>query len=187
MMMRAEDDDPGLNDDGHPTDDDPEAPLMPTAAGAPSLSAGAAAAVPGAAAAATPATTFRRRSAHFSPCGPARLSIGFVSLLVPVIAGVTFVPFVLQNRALKEGMVWALLDVAVFLVLLSLLLVSWLHTLLVCPGTTPFEWHDDISKADNFVRQQFRFCQKTRMYRPPRSHYCSMTRRVVLNMDHFCP
>ena len=31
------------------------------------------------------------------------------------------------------------------------------------------------------------FCRRSNLFRPLRSHYCSVTRRVVLNMDHFCP
>lgn len=32
-----------------------------------------------------------------------------------------------------------------------------------------------------------RFCRRTRLYKPDRSHYCSQCRRVVLAQDHHCP
>ena len=32
-----------------------------------------------------------------------------------------------------------------------------------------------------------RYCTRSDLHRPLRSHFCSITRRVVLNMDHFCP
>lgn len=33
----------------------------------------------------------------------------------------------------------------------------------------------------------YKKCRYTQLYRPLRSHYCNITRRPVLNLDHFCP
>ena len=70
--------------------------------------------------------------------------------------------------------------------LLFLLLASYLHCALTDPGTVPQAWHDRIA-SDPQLAARYRFCHKSGLYRPPRSHYCSVTQRVVLNMDHFCP
>ena len=131
------------------------------------------------------AEEFRRPSPQCSPCGSARLGSGLVAMLVPGIISCTFIPFVLRNPALPEP--WALADVTVFLVLLSLLVASWLQAVFIDAGTTPAQWHDMIANRPASERNEFRWCTKTNMYRPPRSHFDSVTRRVVLNMDHFCP
>ena len=31
------------------------------------------------------------------------------------------------------------------------------------------------------------FCKHSRLPKPPRSHYCHVSHRVVMNMDHYCP
>lgn len=31
-----------------------------------------------------------------------------------------------------------------------------------------------------------RWCRKCKAWKPPRAHHCSMTRRCVLKMDHYC-
>ena len=31
------------------------------------------------------------------------------------------------------------------------------------------------------------FCMHSRLPKPPRSHYCHVSHRVVMNMDHYCP
>ncbi|RKP03312.1 hypothetical protein CXG81DRAFT_24087 [Caulochytrium protostelioides] len=33
----------------------------------------------------------------------------------------------------------------------------------------------------------YRYCRKCQLYKPPRSHHCSICRRCVLKMDHHCP
>eukprot|EP00966_Prymnesium_polylepis_P064774 1502520-Prymnesium_polylepis.1 len=30
-------------------------------------------------------------------------------------------------------------------------------------------------------------CRRSGLYKPPRSHFDSVTQRLTLNMDHFCP
>ena len=42
-------------------------------------------------------------------------------------------------------------------------------------------------EADDRLSAEHRYCTRSARYRPLRSHFCSITRRVVLNMDHFCP
>ena len=109
-----------------------------------------------------------------------------VGLLVPLIIALTFVPFVLEHQDLLEGRWTSVVDVSIFLLLLLMLLASWLQTMFTDPGTTPIAWHEWISRQEN-ARGEFRMCHRTNLYRPPRSHFDSVTRRVVLNMDHFCP
>jgi hypothetical protein len=132
-----------------------------------------------------PEPLYRRTSPRCAPCSLGRCAASIGGVLVPGLVCLTLVPFVFHHPYLPEP--WAIADVAVFLVLLSLLLASWLHTVFVDPGSTPIEWHQHISRSSAFVRDRYRLCPKTDMYRPPRSHFDSITRRVVLNMDHFCP
>lgn len=132
-----------------------------------------------------PEPIYRRTSPQCAPCGLGRCGASIGAVLVPGLVGLTLVPFVFRHPYLPAP--WAIADVAVFLILVSFLLTAWLYTVFVDPGTTPLEWHQQITRAPASVSQQYRLCPKTNMYRPPRSHFDSITRRVVLNMDHFCP
>merc|ERR1712038_395990 len=37
------------------------------------------------------------------------------------------------------------------------------------------------------VSEEIRFCRKTNCIKPDRAHYDSMTKKLVLKMDHYCP
>lgn len=134
---------------------------------------------------AAPEPIYRRTSPQCAPCGLGRCGASIGAVLVPGLVGFTLIPFVFKHPYLPAP--WAIADVTVLLVLVTFLLTAWLHTVFVDPGTTPLEWHQQISQSSATVREQYRLCPKTNMYRPPRSHFDSVTRRVVLNMDHFCP
>ena len=76
---------------------------------------------------------------------------------------------------------WSIV-IAVFGVLSA---VSFVHVLLIDPGCVPEEWQTkvrELGKASGYP-----VCRRTGQYKPPRSHYDSVTGRLVLNMDHFCP
>ena len=62
--------------------------------------------------------------------------------------------------------------------LLLLLFASYLHCVLTDPGTVPQAWHDRIA-SDPQLAARYRLCHKSRLYRPPRSHYCSVTERTL--------
>ena len=49
------------------------------------------------------------------------------------------------------------------------------------PGTVPLSWQR-IVEADPDLANDHVICRKSGLYRPLRSHFCSVTRRVVLNM-----
>jgi palmitoyltransferase len=52
------------------------------------------------------------------------------------------------------------------------------------PGTVPEEWLEKVNQLEN---PPFNICRKSGLYKPPRSHFDSVTGRLVLNFDHFCP
>ena len=45
---------------------------------------------------------------------------------------------------------------------------------------------DDAEERARFIMERPRWCKKCNAWKPPRSHHCSMSRRCVLKMDHFC-
>lgn len=103
--------------------------------------------------------------------------------LVLAIVAMNYGPYVLW---LPHDTLWAKFCVAVFHVLVALLVGSYVMCVFTDPGTTPDEWHRLVER-DERLASEFNYCRKSNMYRPLRSHFCSVTRRVVLNMDHFCP
>ena len=104
-------------------------------------------------------------------------------VLVFGIVAVNYAPYVLWLP--HEGML-GMACVVVFHVLVALLLCSYVMCVFTDPGTTPLEWHQRVA-SDERLASEFALCRRSNMYRPLRSHFCSVTRRVVLNMDHFCP
>ena len=65
--------------------------------------------------------------------------------------------------------------------LLLLLFASYLHCVLTDPGTVPQAWHDRIA-SDPQLAARYRLCHKSGLYRPPRSHYCSVTLTLTLTL-----
>jgi len=78
-------------------------------------------------------------------------------------------------------------ELVVFNVIIALLLCSYVQCLLLDPGSVPRAWHEAVVRAPSESRSRYGICRKCHMYKPPRSHFDSITQRLVLNMDHFCP
>ena len=72
----------------------------------------------------------------------------------------------------------------VFHVLLGLLFTSYVQVCITDPGTVPDDWHEAVLKLEN---PPFKKCPRSGLFKPPRSHFCGVTKRLVLNMDHYCP
>jgi len=93
----------------------------------------------------------------------------------------SYVPFLYFYN---DGSAVGSLAVFVFHVLLGLLVVAYFQTVLTDPGTVPPEWHANVAKLAD---PPYPKCRRSGIFKPPRSHFDSVTRRLVLNMDHFCP
>jgi palmitoyltransferase ZDHHC2/15/20 len=130
-----------------------------------------------------PDVSFPPQPCSVAPCSCFRCLASPMFVVVFGLVGVSYAPFVLWTT---HSTAWSYFSLGVFHVLVALLLSSYVMCLATDPGTTPAAWHDQIA-ANSRLAAQHRLCPRTRTYRPLRSHYCSVTRRVVLNMDHFCP
>jgi palmitoyltransferase len=69
---------------------------------------------------------------------------------------------------------------------LGLMVASYIQCVVVDPGTVPLDFHERVRDTYSLQRS-FAYCRKSKMYKPPRAHFCSVQRRLVLNMDHYCP
>ena len=118
-----------------------------------------------------------------SPCNAWRILASPMFGVVFGIAYINYMPYAVWTPCDSFG---RYVSVGVFHVLLALLLWSYVQCVFTDPGTTPVAWARAVA-ADAVLASHHRVCPRTGKHRPLRSHYCSVTGRVVLNMDHFCP
>jgi hypothetical protein len=117
-----------------------------------------------------------------APCSIARVLISPMICFVFGIVALSYVPLVVWYESRSA---LAIAHLMFFHALVALLLSSYCMTVCVDPGAPPGWWLEREIERGN--PRQLRRCQRSDQLKPPRSHYCSVTRRLVLNMDHFCP
>ena len=70
---------------------------------------------------------------------------------------------------------------------LALLFAAWLATALTDPGSAMDASWQVQAQAAKVRGETVVHCHKSGQWKPPRSHFDSVTKRLTLNMDHFCP
>jgi len=79
----------------------------------------------------------------------------------------------------------------IFNVLIFLLLASWVQTMITHPGGVSQEWSDRVAAAHKAktseINKKFDYMPTYKLWKPHRSHHDKTTKRIVLNMDHYCP
>ena len=126
------------------------------------------------------AATWRCAPYHSSRAGSSP-----VPLLILLIIGVNYVAVVLftLDMGVDAGKV---VGIVIFHLLIGLMFLSWCYTCCTDPGTAPDAWQRQMSAAAS-RGESIPVCRRSGLYKPPRSHYDSVTERLTLNMDHFCP
>jgi hypothetical protein len=118
-------------------------------------------------------------------CAPCTVGRAISSIMVPLVVGMvvlTWFPYVYVHF---DGSVRGYICLGVFHLLAFLTLASFFQTWYVDAGTVPEEWHREVERHAH--KDAYRKCRSTGKFKPPRAHYDPITRRLVLNMDHFCP
>ena len=115
------------------------------------------------------------------PCYGARLLASPMVFAVFGLVLLTYLPYVVTNT--RNDFI-ANVCKFILTVLVVLMLASYLQCVLIDPGTAPEWW---VQQAESAPPGTFERCRKSNLPKPPRSHYDSVTNRLVLNMDHFCP
>jgi palmitoyltransferase len=100
------------------------------------------------------------------------------------LVGLSYVPKVILSPL--PNSFGGYFDFVGFNILVVLLLASYIQCATIDPGTVPAQWHSAIEANESF-HQSFKRCRRCNMFKPPRSHFDSVTERLVLNFDHFCP
>ena len=127
-----------------------------------------------------------------SPCGIARIVVSPMVVMVLGLTSLTWLPFLYVHL---DGTLLNALHICVLQTLVVLMLVSYAQVVWTDPGTVPEEWAERARVALELHAQHaapgsaapMPVCRKSKLPKPPRAHFCSLTRRLVLNMDHFCP
>jgi hypothetical protein len=115
---------------------------------------------------------------RWSPCNIWRCCCSPMFGVVFGIIACSYGPYVLWT---PHTTIFSWFCLVVFHVLVLLLIGSYVMTVFTDPGTVPTAWHEMIA-ADESLAADHQLCRKSKLYRPLRSHFDSVTRRVVLNM-----
>mmetsp|Transcript_11928 Transcript_11928/g.30575 ORF Transcript_11928/g.30575 Transcript_11928/m.30575 type:complete len:360 (-) Transcript_11928:226-1305(-) len=120
-----------------------------------------------------------------APCNAGRASAAPTPIIVAGIVALNYVPLVLflLDQRVDGGRVTA---VVIFHIFLLLMLLAYFMAMCTDPGTPPEEWQQQMAAAVS-RGETVPVCRRSGLYKPPRSHYDSVTERLTLNMDHFCP
>eukprot|EP00967_Tisochrysis_lutea_P131955 scaffold229854_cov37-Tisochrysis_lutea.AAC.2 len=132
----------------------------------------------------------RAANCAFAPCSGSRLQSAPVPLIILGIVLLNYIPYVVWavQRGLSKGLIAVLFTF--FHLLLLMMMWSWAYTCATDPGVPTQAWQDHmeaVAKEAPTGLGEPRVCRKSGLYKPERSHYCSVTKRLTLNMDHFCP
>merc|ERR1712048_1366704 len=78
-------------------------------------------------------------------------------------------------------------------VLFGMMFTSFFRVATTDPGKVP-DWYINAESEDQipvYVERKAdgsrRYCHKSEMWKPDRTHYCRVCQRCVLKMDHHCP
>ena len=128
-----------------------------------------------------------RRAAPWrcSPCNEGRLAASPTPIIILGIIAANYVTLVLYGLDYRADAMRIAL-VITFHLLLCLMAVSWFMVCCTDPGVPPEEWQRDMA-ARVERGEHVPVCRRCGLYKPPRSHFDSVTARLTLNMDHFCP
>ena len=77
---------------------------------------------------------------------------------------------------------------------LSMLLTSYFKCMKTSPGVVANDWQESFSEDDvktllSLEPQKHgepRYCSKTGINIPPRAHFSSVQKKIILRMDHYC-
>eukprot|EP01062_Namystynia_karyoxenos_P027647 TRINITY_DN2115_c1_g1_i1.p2 TRINITY_DN2115_c1_g1~~TRINITY_DN2115_c1_g1_i1.p2 ORF type:complete len:404 (+),score=125.92 TRINITY_DN2115_c1_g1_i1:79-1212(+) len=125
--------------------------------------------------------SWRAAQPRCMPCTGMRAAMSPMVLVLLGLSALTYYPYVIANPAKTAKNAFAIL---VFHVLLALMLLSYFQAVLTDAGSVPEWWAEEVARLGSIPHL---YCQRTTKVKPPRSHFDSVTRRHVLNMDHFCP
>ena len=125
-----------------------------------------------------------------APCSVVRIAASLMTVIVFGLVYLTYYPYIHHygSGSLKDNVF-----LLVFHVLLGLMLASYCQIVYTDPGTVPLRWQKAVERMSEDAEEEgkqfelYRRCRGSKLFKPPRSHYDSVTRRLVLNMDHFCP
>lgn len=122
-----------------------------------------------------------------APCSCNRASSAPTPLLVVAIVALNYIPNVFWALELHDRSAGCVVVIFFFHVLLSLMVLAWAHTCCTDPGVPPEWWQRRMAALAAGGQEDLKVCRRSGLYKPARSHFCSVTRRLTLNMDHFCP
>jgi len=130
-------------------------------------------------------TTHEAAPCRCSPCNGGRAAAAPTPLIVLGLIGLNYIPLVLflLDQQLDGGRVVSIVFFHLFLILL---LLAYFMAMCTDPGVPPVEWQRKMQQAAA-RGESVQVCRRSGLYKPPRSHYDSVTERLTLNMDHFCP
>jgi hypothetical protein len=126
---------------------------------------------------------YKQPASYCVGCNSYRIMACPMSLVVFGLVALTYIPYVTMTPHHGIG---GVLEMICFHFIIAMLLVSYIQCALVDAGTVPKEWHDMVIQNDA-LQNMFPRCRRCNMFKPPRSHFDSVTQRLVLNFDHFCP
>jgi len=120
-----------------------------------------------------------------APCNAGRVQASPTPLIVGALIVLNYIPLVLflLDQRTDAGRIFA---IVIFHICLALLLLSYFMAMCTDPGTPPDEWQREMQVVAA-RGESVPVCRRSGLYKPARSHYDSVTERLTLNMDHFCP
>eukprot|EP00298_Acanthocystis_sp_HF-20_P001886 c12360_g1_i2.p1 GENE.c12360_g1_i2~~c12360_g1_i2.p1 ORF type:complete len:286 (-),score=81.64 c12360_g1_i2:27-884(-) len=127
---------------------------------------------------------FSQPVSYFTGCSSSRVAHSPMSMFVVGLVLLTYIPYVIGMDHSNSS---EIAEMVFFHLILALMIISYLQCVAIDAGSVPEAWEQMIENESEEVKAQYTKCRNCLRFKPPRSHYDSITRRLVLNMDHFCP